>query len=86
MARRTKRKTATIHVLPGIERRDLTGDVPEKAVLSAAIKQGVTDVIIIGRDRQGQRYIATSMSDMDQAVGRIITAANYLASATVVQE
>ena len=79
MARR-KRKTAAIHVLPGIERRDLTGECPATAVLNSAIKNGVTDVIVIGRDRKGERYVAASLSDIDQTVGRLMGAVTYLAS------
>lgn len=74
---------ADVHVLPGIERRDLLGVLPSEQLLQKAIEQGITDVIIVGRDRYGQQYVASTLSDADRAVGRLYSAANFLASAVI---
>lgn len=74
---------AELHVMPGVERRDLLGVLPAEQLLQKAIDAGITDAIVIGRDREGRPYIATCMSDVDRAVGRIMHAATYLASCTI---
>jgi hypothetical protein len=80
MARRTKRKTAQVVVLPGVERRDLLGELPDKTVLQAAIDNGAKEVIVIGRDRQGGLYLAGTMDDADRTVGRLMQAVAFLTS------
>ena len=82
MARR-KRKGATIHVLPGIERRDILGTLPAERLLQNAIKAGVTEPIVVARDRHGDLYIASAMPDVDRAVGYLMRAATFLASSTI---
>lgn len=77
---------AQVHVLPGIERRDLPADITAEQVLQAAIDAGITDAIIIGRDRQGQQYIAASIGDIDRTVGRIMSAVAFLTNARLAHE
>jgi len=74
---------AEIHVLPGVERRDLLGVLPAEELLQKAIDQGITDVVIVGRDRAGNPYVASCLSDVDRAVGRLMYAATFLAQATL---
>lgn len=70
---------ADIHTLPGIERRDLNGGpVPCEVVLREAIDAGVTSVIVVGRDRAGGLYLASSGSDADRDVGILMRAVTYL--------
>lgn len=76
---------ADVHILPGIERRDLGKDVPAPNVLGAAIENGVTDVIVIGRARDGELYLAAECHDADAVVGKLIRAVNFLADSEVVQ-
>lgn len=72
---------AEVLVLPGIERRDLVGDpVPAAEVLAAAIEKGITDVVIVGRSRDGEQYVAGSLNDVDKVVGVLFAAATYVAS------
>ena len=71
---------AKVLVLPGIERRDLCGPyVPAAEVLAAAIENGITDVVVVGRSRDGEQYIAGSLNDVDKVVGVLFAAATALA-------
>lgn len=74
---------AEVHVLPGVERRDLLGALPCEQLLQKAIDLGITDVVIVGRDRTGNQYVASALPNADVAVGRLFSAANYLASSII---
>lgn len=72
---------AEVLVLPGVERRDLVGPaVPAAEVLQATIEKGITDVVIVGRHRDGSQYIAGSINDVDKVIGVLFAAATFLAS------
>lgn len=82
MARRRRKRSARVIVLPGVERRDLAGSpCKSSSVLQAAIDGGVTDVIVVGRDRQGKFYLAGAPPDMDRTVGMLMRAVQFLAGA-----
>lgn len=74
---------AEVHVMPGVERRDLMGVLPAEQLLQKAIDAGVTDVVIVARDRSGQPYVASCIADVDKAVGRLMYAVTFLAQATI---
>ncbi|MFG1302704.1 hypothetical protein V5F34_01000 [Xanthobacter autotrophicus] len=76
---------AEVYVLPGVERRDLAGPAEGDAahILAAAIENGVTEVVIVGKDRDGSQYVATSMGDADRAAGIMLRAATWLASVRI---
>ncbi len=76
---------ADVHVLPGVERRDIGEGVPSSEVLRYAMENGVTDVIVVGRVRDGDLYLAAECHDADSVVGKLIRAANFLADSEVVQ-
>jgi hypothetical protein len=81
-----ERKTAQIFVLPGIERRDLVGDdVPSALVLQAAIDNGITDVVVVGRKRNGGRYLAGETRDVDRTVGILMSAVDFMVSGSFMQ-
>jgi hypothetical protein len=72
---------AEVHVLPGVERRDLVGpELTAKAVLLAALDNGVTDIVIVGIARDGSQYIAGCSNDVDRVVGKLFAAATTIAS------
>lgn len=79
---------AEIHVLPGIERRDLAGPVEGDAahVLQCAIDAGITEVVIVGKDREGGQWVSTSMGDADRAAGIMLRAANWLTQVHIVND
>ncbi len=78
---------AKVFVLPGIERRDLVGEpMPAAQCLAAAIELGVTDVVIVGRQRDGSQYIAGTCPDVDKAIGVLFAAATYLASSNFARD
>lgn len=79
--------SATIVVLPGVERRDLAGNpTPSASVLRAAIDNGVTDVIVVGRDRSGELYIAGAPPDVDRTVGMLMRAVAVLSDCNIVND
>lgn len=69
----------TVVAFPGVERRDLGGDVSPKDVLLAANDAGLGDVIVVGRDRAGAFYLAASDGNADAVVGKLFRAAQWLA-------
>ncbi len=76
-----------IHVLPGVERRDLVGPATDaERVLQTAIDKGNTDVVVVGRARRGELYLAGAAPDADKTVGLLMRAVNMLASATIVND
>jgi hypothetical protein len=76
-------QSAEILVLPGVERRDLMVPLPGTKVLEAAIEAGVEEVTIVGRARDGNLYITTSVSDADKAAGMMMRAVNWLTSVDI---
>ncbi|MFG1340383.1 hypothetical protein [Xanthobacter autotrophicus] len=76
---------AEVHVLPGVEGRDLAGPAEGDAarILAAAIDAGITDVVVVGKDRDGTQWVSTSMGDADRAAGVMLRAATWLASGRI---
>lgn len=76
---------AEIHVMPGVARRDLAGPAEGVAqcVLQAAIDAGITDVVVVGKTREGEQWVSTSVGDADRAAGIMLRAATWLSSARV---
>lgn len=78
---------ADVHVMPGVERRDLMGEpVPSERVLTSATEKGVTDVVIIGRQRDGSLYMAAEDNNADAVVGKLMRGVDFLVRAVVSQE
>jgi hypothetical protein len=40
-----------------------TLDIPAERVLSAAAEAGLTEVVVVGRDKDGDEYFASSLAD-----------------------
>jgi hypothetical protein len=79
--------SATIIVMPGVERRDMAGPATASAdVLCAAIDQGVNDVVVIGRDRAGDLYMAAATPDVDRTVGMLMRAVAVLSDCKIVND
>ena len=74
---------ADVHVLPGVERRDLLGVLPSEQVFAVAVEKGITDAVIVGRNRAGGLYVACGCTDVDHAVGMLMRAVQYLTSMTL---
>lgn len=76
--------SATIIVMPGVERRDMCGErTSDEDVLQSAIDNGVTDVIVVGRDRSGDLYIAGAPPDIDKLVGTLMRAVARLSDCVI---
>ncbi len=72
---------SNLHILPGVERRDMVGDVvPSAEVLQAAIDNGISDVVIVGRRRDGGLFVAGETNDVDRAAGILLRGASYVAN------
>lgn len=72
--------TDKVTLLPGIERRDLAGQpVPSAEVLRSAIDKGITDVVIVGRQRDGTLYVAAETNDADRCAGILTRAVGFVA-------
>ena len=68
--------------MSGVERRDIVGPIlPAAHVLQAAIALGIDEVVIVGRCRDGTRYVATSINDMDKVVGVLMDGVSNLSGA-----
>ncbi len=50
------------------------------------IEAGVTNVIIVGRDRAGELYVASANGDADRDVGMLMRAVSHIAGATIVND
>lgn len=74
-----------LHILPGIERRDLGADVPSERVLQNAIDCGVTGAIVIGTSRDGELFIAAECGNVDETVGKLMRAVSFLSSCEMVE-
>lgn len=72
--------TAKIFELPGIDRRDFGTKAKTIDVLQYAIDYGITDVIVLGRNRDGSRYIAAEDGNLDAVVGKLFSEATRMAS------
>lgn len=74
--------------MPGIERRDLVGPSEDDArrILEAAIKAGVTDIVIVGKCPDGEQWVSTSMGDTDRAAGIMLRAATWLTQVKIVND
>jgi len=78
--------SADILLLPWVERRDLGGARPDHDVLAGAIAEGVSGIVVVGRDRRGELYIASSTGDADKVIGQLMQAVQYLASAVMLPQ
>jgi hypothetical protein len=73
----------SVVTLPGVERRDIGTPTASEAVLSAAIEAGVCDVVVVGRSRTGELYVAASAVNPDLVVGQMMRAVTFLSRAEV---
>lgn len=74
---------ADVHVLPGVERRDLLEPLPCEQLFAKAVEAGVIDAVVVGRGRDGQLYVASAGSDVDRDVGLLMRAVTFLSSMTI---
>jgi hypothetical protein len=76
-----------IVLLPGVERPDLVGEpMPGATVLQEAINLGVEEVVLVGRHRDGSRYVASSVADIDKAVGILMDGVACITTGSIVYE
>ncbi len=70
---------AKLFILPGVERRDLVGTkVDSERVLSRAIEAGLSECVVVGRDRAGELFIAGTEPDIDKVTGMLVNAVHWL--------
>jgi len=73
---------AEVIVLPGVERPSLGAVhcLSTEKVCAAAIDAGVTDVVLVGRDRDGSLYVAAGNGDAEKMAGMLMRAVHMLTS------
>ena len=76
---------ATVHVLPGVERRDIGPDIGPHKALTEAMSADLVDVVIVGRNKLGELFCASSLSNADWAVGMLMRAVTIIGGAEIVQ-
>lgn len=73
-------------VMPGVERRDLVGEMlPGELVLRCALELGIEDLVIVGRHRDGRRYVGGTFSDMDKTVGVLMDGVSFITNGDFTQ-
>lgn len=77
---------AEVRVLPWADRPDLFKMPEPPHILQAAIENGLTDVIVIGRDRTGQFYVASSVGDGEKCLGMLTRASSIITSGPMVND
>ena len=81
---------AELVMFPGVRRERLeqgdevqaepTLERTSQAVLQAAIDAGLGDVVLVGLLPDGTLYVASESDDNDAVAGKLLRAANYIAS------
>jgi hypothetical protein len=70
-------------VLPGVERRDIGNSAASEEVLMGALRTRVIDAIVVGKFPDGRFYCSSCDFNADAVVGKLFTAALWLASNSV---
>jgi hypothetical protein len=73
---------AEVVVLPGVEAPHLGAMVttPVEAVVAGLVENGVTEMVVVGRARDGSLYLAATHGDADRAAGMLMRAVHVLSS------
>ena len=73
---------AEVITMPGVERPSLGSlrILPTEAVCAGALENGITEAIIVGRQRDGSLYVAAANGDAEKAAGMLMRAVHMLAS------
>ena len=82
-----------IAMFPGVRRERLSDITPAtepapvapptltgEMVLRGAIEMGITDVVVVGLYDDGSLFVSHQTADQDAAAGKLLRAANFLAS------
>lgn len=88
---------AEVVIFPGVRREILLSqpspapeklpeDLTSEKVLQAAIQQGIEEVIVVGLSPDGTLYVASVVSDTDAVAGKLLRAANWMASSDYEEE
>lgn len=81
---------AELVMFPGVRRESLPSPIPEpemlvevltsESVLQAAIENEIEDVVVVGLKSDGSIYVSALSGDDDAVAGKLLRAANYMAS------
>ena len=74
---------AELHIFPGVERRDLLPSIKPKVVLDKCLEDGVTDLTIIGKARDGSFYLTSCLGDAYKMVGMLHRAITLVSGANL---
>ena len=65
--------SAEIHIFPGVT----TLDIPPERVLQSAIDNEIRDVVLLGFDKNGELYVATSIGSDFAKINLMIDRAKH---------
>ena len=77
---------AELHIFPGVERRDLLPSIKPKVVLDKCLEDGVTDLTIIGKARDGSFYLTSCLGNAYTMVGMLQRAITLVSGASLVTQ
>lgn len=77
---------ANVVSLPGVLRADLIDAADPKNVLAAAMELPLKDVIVVGRNINGDLEVFASQPDADQSIGLLMRGVNFLANSEQIDE
>lgn len=74
--------TSNVVALPGVFRADMEPRCEPRDVLTTASAAPLIDVVVIGRQVDGDLYVASSAGDSDKVIGLAMRGVHWLAEAT----
>lgn len=83
-----RRRSDVVNVvsLPGVFRSDLVEPTNPQDVLAAAMDLPLKDVVVVGRNVNGNIEVFASQTDADATIGLLTRGLSYLASSEQVDE
>lgn len=72
--------------MPGVFRPEMVEPVNPQDVLASALELPLRDVVVIGRNVNGDIEVLSSQADADAAIGLLMRGVNWLASGEQVDE
>jgi hypothetical protein len=74
---------AELHILPGVERRDLLPEIPARTVLNKALDDDATKITIVGVARDGSFYLTSCCGNAYEMVGMLQRAITLVSGANL---
>lgn len=79
-----RRERLPEHSAPSQEKPD--EELTSLKILQGAVEAGLEDVVVVGLKFDGTLYVASECGDLDAVAGKLLRAANWMASIDLVDE